>query len=183
VMAIREGAHALGFIFAESPRRIDRRSLAGFRDRIPQNVLTVGVFRGNSKQEIETTMKEFRLDIAQLYDPIEVSCKSWRAKTISGIAAIESDSRQDSVLWDLKLEGKELEDGWKALGRTKVFALAGGLNAGNVERAIGLCHPGWVDVARGVEKSPGIKDLVQVQSFVKAVKRAKPPEASAGGGR
>src|SRR5262249_46458219 len=139
--------------------------------------------RGNSKLEIETAMKDFRLDVAQLYDPIEIPYKTWRARAISGIAAIESQPVQDLVLWDLKLEGKELEDGWQALGRTRTFALAGGLHAGNVERAIDLCHPLWVDVARGVEKLPGVKDPARVKAFVKAVRLTAPVQLSAGGAR
>jgi indole-3-glycerol phosphate synthase/phosphoribosylanthranilate isomerase len=183
LMAVREGADALGFIFAESPRRIDPKILSGFRSRIPQHVMTVGVFRGNSKREIEATMRDFRLDVAQLYDPIEISGKTWRAKTISGIAALDSESNQDSVLWDLKLEGKKLEDGWQALGRTKIFALAGGLQPDNVERAISFCHPCWVDVARGVEKSPGIKDRALLQAFFRAVRRTGQAQALTGGAR
>jgi phosphoribosylanthranilate isomerase len=48
--------------------------------------------------------------------------------------------------------------------------LAGGLRAENVADAIRLVRPWGVDVASGVESSPGVKDLEKVKDFVRAVK-------------
>ena len=48
-----------------------------------------------------------------------------------------------------------------------MFALAGGLHPGNVANAVTLCKPDWVDVARGVEHSPGIKDEAKVRAFMR----------------
>ncbi|MCX7806947.1 MAG: phosphoribosylanthranilate isomerase, partial [Planctomycetota bacterium] len=50
--------------------------------------------------------------------------------------------------------------------------LSGGLNAGNVERAIRLVCPHMVDVCSGVESAPGIKDRKKLESFVNAARRA-----------
>lgn len=51
------------------------------------------------------------------------------------------------------------------------LVLAGGLNAGNVAAAAALVQPWCIDVASGVEASPGIKDLAQVAAFVTAAHR------------
>jgi indole-3-glycerol phosphate synthase len=53
------------------------------------------------------------------------------------------------------------------------FALAGGLNPGNVACAIAAARPGVVDVASGVESQPGIKDAIRVRDFVAAVRRIR----------
>jgi len=44
--------------------------------------------------------------------------------------------------------------------------LAGGLTPNNVGEAIRQVRPAGVDVASGVESSPGVKDLEQVRAFV-----------------
>jgi phosphoribosylanthranilate isomerase len=50
--------------------------------------------------------------------------------------------------------------------------LAGGLTADNVSFAIAAAQPDAVDVASGVESSPGKKDEVRVRNFIENAKRA-----------
>ncbi len=52
------------------------------------------------------------------------------------------------------------------------LVLAGGLSAGNVGTRIAELRPYAVDVSSGVEESPGIKDPVQIQAFMRAVRAA-----------
>jgi len=54
----------------------------------------------------------------------------------------------------------------------KPVFLAGGLNPSNVGHAIKVVRPYGVDVATGVESSPGKKDLKLMRDFVEAVRRA-----------
>lgn len=67
---------------------------------------------------------------------------------------------------------------WNAvrLGRDQMsqrpIILAGGLTADNVAFAIAAARPDAVDVASGVESSPGKKDEVLVRNFVENAKRA-----------
>ncbi len=44
--------------------------------------------------------------------------------------------------------------------------LAGGLTPANLSQAIDVVHPWGVDVAGGVESSPGVKDLALVERFI-----------------
>ena len=50
--------------------------------------------------------------------------------------------------------------------------LAGGLNPSNVADAIAAVHPWGVDVASGVESTPGVKDLLLVQQFISKARAA-----------
>jgi phosphoribosylanthranilate isomerase len=50
--------------------------------------------------------------------------------------------------------------------------LSGGLTPENVGEAIRVAKPYAVDVASGVEASPGVKDAVKLRAFVEAVRRA-----------
>ncbi|MEL7209039.1 MAG: phosphoribosylanthranilate isomerase, partial [Actinomycetota bacterium] len=68
---------------------------------------------------------------------------------------------------------------WSELYRAPVdrpFLLAGGLNAGNVAEAIRTVRPWGVDVATGVEASPGTKDPAKLRQFMAAVRQAAPGE-------
>jgi phosphoribosylanthranilate isomerase len=50
--------------------------------------------------------------------------------------------------------------------------LAGGLNADNVAEAIATVRPWGVDVAGGVESSPGVKDVARIARFILEARRA-----------
>ena len=58
--------------------------------------------------------------------------------------------------------------GWDA---PKPWILAGGLNPVNVSEAIKITGASAVDVASGVETSPGVKDTTLIVAFIKAAKR------------
>jgi phosphoribosylanthranilate isomerase len=64
--------------------------------------------------------------------------------------------------WDLALEAR----------RHGRIVLAGGLTPENVGEAVRRVRPFAVDVASGVERSPGVKDPKKVRDFVAAVRRA-----------
>ena len=53
---------------------------------------------------------------------------------------------------------------------THSFLLSGGLTPENVAAALAATRPSGVDVASGVESSPGVKDPAKIRAFVAAAK-------------
>jgi phosphoribosylanthranilate isomerase len=49
--------------------------------------------------------------------------------------------------------------------------LAGGLNPGNVARAVALSGAAMVDVASGVESAPGVKSAERIAQFIAATRQ------------
>jgi phosphoribosylanthranilate isomerase len=64
-------------------------------------------------------------------------------------------------------------------GRTfrRPWLLAGGLNPGNVARAVAASNAPGVDVSSGVEIAPGVKDVQMIADFVSAARTARYAEA------
>jgi phosphoribosylanthranilate isomerase len=60
------------------------------------------------------------------------------------------------------------------------IVLSGGLTPDNVRGAIAAVRPFAVDVASGVERSPGVKNPEKLQAFAAAVRAAAPLETGAG---
>ena len=71
----------------------------------------------------------------------------------------------ESFPWELAVEAREL------FPDKRIF-LAGGLTPHNVKLAVDQVRPFAVDVASGVETSPGVKDLELVRHFIDEVKSA-----------
>ena len=55
---------------------------------------------------------------------------------------------------------------WSLVGNSRDFMLAGGLNPGNVAKAIKITGAPIVDVSSGVETAPGKKDLGLIRKFI-----------------
>ncbi|MGC8816605.1 MAG: phosphoribosylanthranilate isomerase [Candidatus Hadarchaeum sp.] len=94
---------------------------------------------------------------------------------------LEVSEAADFLLIDTKGEtggGTGLTHDWNLSARIrsvvdKPVFLAGGLNSRNVVQAIKLVRPHGVDVASGVESSPGRKDPKLMREFVEAVRNAR----------
>lgn len=86
-----------------------------------------------------------------------------RACLVDAHVAGQYGGTGQTVPWDV-LREEYRRDIWPPL------ILAGGLTAENVAEAIRAANPWGVDVAGGVESSPGVKDLAKVERFLAAAR-------------
>jgi phosphoribosylanthranilate isomerase len=195
--ALNAGADMLGFIFfPKSPRYVQpapvREILDGLGSRRDQ-VKTVGVFVNESPQSIVDILDQTGLDMAQLSgdEPVsDVIALAGRAyKVVRSIAqahlympdilSVNQKARHPDLLLDADhptLYGgsgaRADESTASTLARKCRLLLAGGLRPENVTDAITHARPWGVDVASGVEASPGRKDHEKIARFISAVRQA-----------
>ncbi|MFA6664981.1 MAG: phosphoribosylanthranilate isomerase [Armatimonadota bacterium] len=187
--AVRAGADALGFVFAESPRRISPDAAAEIVSTLPPFITTVGVFAGESADSICRIMDAAGLDAVQLhgYEGEFAWPHEPRWRIIRGIRVRrEEDIRAaaelkcSALLLDTHVEGALGGTGrtfnWNlailAKETKKPVILAGGLSPENAGEAVRKVHPYAVDVSSGVEASPGIKDHRKIEEFIKNVRES-----------
>jgi phosphoribosylanthranilate isomerase len=187
LMAVGLGASALGFILAPSPRQIAIARVADIVKRLPQGTVTIGVFRDEAPQRVVDLVDHAGLSGAQLHGhetPASTQYVSERVGLV--IKAFPAGSPRlveapafgaDLVLVDAPSPGSgRLVDfaTLAGLGDASRLVLAGGLTPDNVGEAIRRVAPFGVDVATGVESSPGVKDPRKVAAFIAAARAAAP---------
>lgn len=190
--AAADGADLLGLNFwPGSKRRVTPESAAPLvvaaRTMSP-TVQLVGLFVDQSEGEITGIASAVGLDIVQLHGdepPSLVAALAtrglqvWKAhavtrpEDIDGLPAWPADAHLlDAPSPGRGGSGKTFD--W-ALAEAAVAAghrvvLAGGLTPDNVAEAVARVRPYAVDVASGVESSPGVKDAAKVRAFVAAAR-------------
>jgi phosphoribosylanthranilate isomerase len=187
--AISYGAWALGFIlWPKSKRNVDPGVAAGIIRQVRRKVETVGVFVNQPIDEIAERVDTLGITHVQLHGdegPAFCSAVAQRtgAKVIKAVrighAADLRDLERfhtDYHLLDTSEAGLYGGTGktwdWKLVAnrRNKIpLILSGGLTADNVAEGIAAVRPWGVDVASGVEASPGIKDPAKLAAFFDAV--------------
>ncbi len=194
LLAVEAGADAVGFVFAPSPRRVTQAQVASIAQHLPATVEKIGVFVDATLDEIYATVRACGLTGVQLHSEAgaELPAKlrerlgpglrilrvvHFGAGAAEQAAAIAKDPNVDAVLVDSRtataVGGTGISFDWVAAretlfqnGETQKRIAAGGLHPANVAQAIATLRPWGVDVASGVEASPGRKDPEKVREFV-----------------
>jgi phosphoribosylanthranilate isomerase len=185
LLAVGLGADAIGFVFAPSPRQVAPQAVRRIIERVPPEILTVGVFRNEAPARVVEIVNGIGLRAAQLHgdetaedtrfvaERVPVTIKAFPAGHRK-IARID-DYGVQMVLVDAESPGSGEVFDWRlAEGVIDPARLivSGGLHAGNVADAIAHLHPIGVDVSSGVESEPGRKDPHKVRAFVMAARAA-----------
>ena len=188
--AVEAGAHALGFVFAPSPRQVTAEQAAAIIAALPPFVHSVGVFVDG---DVEAVLSRCPLDAVQFHgreSPADLAqvtgvtrIKACRVAARSDLDPL-TDYREaaDAFLLDARVSGLAGGTGqsfpWPLAREARRFGrpiiLAGGLSPENVAAAIEAAQPDAVDVSSGVEASPGRKDPDRVHRFVAAAMRWSP---------
>ena len=188
--AVAAGAWAIGLIFwPGSPRRCASDDAAEIAAAVKRRAEVVGVFANATLDEVAGTADAVGLTILQLHGDEGPSfcaeaarrtgCKVIKAARVHSGAEIQAlgPFHTDYHLLDSYVPGQPGGTGesfeWE-LTRTHhgsvPVILSGGLTPGNVAEAIAVAHPFAVDVASGVELSPGRKDPEKLLAFAEAVR-------------
>ncbi|MEH7332197.1 phosphoribosylanthranilate isomerase [Neobacillus drentensis] len=185
IAASQLGADAIGFVFAESKRKVSIDKAKEIASFLPKEVFKVGVFVNESKEEIERIASIVGLTHIQLHgDETASFSESLSLPVIKAISfkgnenlATYKNFTSDYLLLDSPKGkyrgGNGTAFNWNEVNLSlingKRVILAGGLHAGNVEEAIHILQPYMVDVSSGVE-TDGKKDLQKIKTFIEKVK-------------
>lgn len=190
--AARFGADAVGFVFADSPRRVSPVQARDIAREMPGRPARVGVFVDSPPEEVLRIAEYCGLDLVQLHGNEDTEyCDALGDRAIKALRVAEKadllkvrDYRCRAVLLDGYAKTTNGGNGnggggagidWKMLrviksGRPVI--VAGGLQPGNVADAVKETHPYGVDVSSGVESAPGIKDPVLMYEFIERARKA-----------
>lgn len=193
-LCLRLGADFLGMIFADSPRRV---AIAAAREirRTEPRAMMVGVFQDAPLEEVVETTRAVGVDIVQLHGTEspgyadQVLARTGRPVIKAFSTAHLPDVRELSryrtagyFLFDLDKttvenppEQSDIHRVWDIVARKRrkgfrIF-LAGALDKDNVRAAVARSGAYGVDVCRGVEKSPGVKDPDALEQFILEAQR------------
>ena len=175
--ACQAGADYIGFVFAESRRRVSLEQAQKLAALVPPAVRKVGVFVSPSLSELQEAISVANLDLVQIHGDFDeellpqIGRPVIRAYQVKG-ALKDVSQKADYLLFDAPLAGSGQTFDWQSFDKNQIhrpFFIAGGLNAGNVREAIQSFAPYAVDVSSGVE-TDGQKDLEKIKEFIERVK-------------
>jgi phosphoribosylanthranilate isomerase len=181
--AVAGGANAIGFNFyPKSPRYVTPGAAAGIQT--PAGVRRVGVFVDEARVRVEEIAGVARLDTAQLHGDegaaeYPAGLAVWKAARVGAsfaLAAYDAELTEALVLdgpaGELYGGAGKTFDWTLAAGAARRIIVAGGLDAGNVARAIEVARPWGVDACSKIESAPGKKDHSKMIDFLNAARAA-----------
>jgi phosphoribosylanthranilate isomerase len=199
VACVRLGADWIGLNFHPgSPRYVAPEGAAAIVAALPASARAVGVFVDRPAAEVAGLANRLGIGILQLHGeepPEELlelrsfqivrafrldRASDWGHVTEYIGRAVKLGRAPDSVLIDARVPGQMggtgaliSDDVLDAIPPLPRLILAGGLTPENVAARVARARPWMVDVASGVENSPGRKDLARVEAFIGAARSVR----------
>ena len=192
LQAARLGVDAIGVVLtARSKRRVTIEQAQAIVRAMPPFVTTVTLFMDDDAGFVGEAIDAIGPDLAQFHGAeTDDWCAQFGRRYLKAIAMGEGAGALDSLrrypgASGLLLDGHGLGEAggsgkafdWSLMPRdmAQPLILAGGLTPANVAEAIRVARPWGVDVASGIESSPGIKDAAKLAAFVQAVRTMDAP--------
>lgn len=188
VLAANLGADAIGLVFTARSRR--QVSLTVARDivaALPPFVSTVALFMDDDPALVEAVVTQVQPSLLQFHGmEADAWCAQFARPFLKAVAMGEGEAalcrlqdypRALALLVDGHAPGQPGGSGmgfdWSMLSTplAQPLILAGGLHPANVAASIRAVRPWAVDVASGVESSPGVKDPFKLAAFMQAVRQ------------
>ncbi|MBU1707949.1 phosphoribosylanthranilate isomerase [bacterium] len=181
------GVDAVGFIFVpSSPRAVKYNDIQYLRGQICDHCKRIAVFQNPEMSEVKEIADELEFDFLQFHGeetPQEIEklqhpyFKAFRIgvdfDTTEFIPfknahawLLDSENNGTQVPAELVKRAMDLHPHGRVI-------LAGGLTVENLHSRLTECHPYGVDVARGIEQQPRIKDFKKMKEFVRVCRDYK----------
>ncbi len=174
------GAWAIGLNFyPASPRCVDVEQATEIVAAVPE-LLCVGVFVNEDPSRVSEVAARVGLQALQFHgDEDPAYCTGWSLPVIKAVRVRDSAAAQAALRYDVAYlladayvpgayggSGHRVPEGLLRAFPAERLILAGGLDPDNVAGAVQSVRPFAVDVASGVESSPGRKDPEKIRRFV-----------------
>ncbi|GAB3039593.1 phosphoribosylanthranilate isomerase [Oleiagrimonas citrea] len=189
VAAAELGVDAIGMVFTPRSRRCVAIAQAKvMREAVPPFVDVVALFMDDDPVYVQSVIEAVRPDLLQFHGSETVAdCTRYGRRYLKAVAmgegadaasALSAHPRASGLLLDGHAPGAVGGSGqrfdWSRMPRrhAQPLILAGGLSSENVGDAIAAARPWGVDVASGIESSPGVKDAAKMHAFMQAVRTA-----------
>ena len=173
----------IGFVFADSKRKVSHDLAKELRNNLDSDIIPVGVFVDSPQDEILKLFDDGIIEIAQLHgSESEQYILDLKKKTngeLKIINAIEMTQEIDLLKYNDSSSDYLLLDSGKGSGKTfdwslirkdikKEFFLAGGLNSENVTQAINEFNPYAIDLSSSLE-TDGFKDENKIKEIMEVI--------------
>ena len=185
--AVDAGADAIGMVFyRDSKRFIDPAEAQKIIAAVGPFVTTVGLFVNEQVAVVERVIRSIGIQIVQLHGDEDAAYCDQLAFPYIKAVRMAPGVEPLKVMAEFPQAKAFLYDAWQAdqYGGTgtcfdwhrvaniaeRPAILAGGLTVDNVSEAVALTRPYAVDVSGGVESSPGRKDKLLMERFIKSAK-------------
>lgn len=171
----------IGFVFAESRRKVTPEKALELKKNLNPEIKAVGVFVNQNKSLIAELVRNKIIDIIQLHGSEDNTYIS-ELRELTGdtpiIKAVSVKSTEDIlksaeyisdfILLDNGKGGTGEKFDWNLIEKNHRIFLAGGVNPDNISEAIKL-NPYCIDVSSGAETN-GLKDKDKMIQLVRAVR-------------
>ncbi len=180
-----ENVKYVGFVFANTPRKITIEKALEIKKNLRPDIKTVGVFAGQPMEEIIEIMEKADLDVCQLHSgETNEDCgfinktvwKSISVKDKESAEIAESYTNADGFVLDTFKKNQWGGTGetfdWSAVedfSKNHFTILAGGINSTNVNDAIEKVSPNIIDLSSSVEVD-GFKNYDKIKEFMESLK-------------
>ncbi len=182
-------ADAVGFVFyKKSPRCISLSKARQISRILPNRMLKVGVFVDEGEKRIKKVACACGLNMLQFHgEESPAFCrrfkeykiiKAFKVNDEFDFSSLKNYASVYAFLFDSYSRSKKGGTGknfdWNLFKcRAKIkkpIFLSGGLSFKNVQAALRIIKPDWVDVSSSIETSPGKKSHRKILRFIKEIK-------------